>query len=358
MIGIVQKSESYVPLVSVIIPVYNTEESYLRDCLRPFMEHTDSRIEIIIVDDGSQPATNEILRHLVQRCPNTIQLLHRTNGGQNAARNAGLDAASGEYVEFIDSDDRIDWQSQLTVMDALERYRPDILGINAICITPSGVPTSSWRYAEAGSPYREVSAEVILWECSALWRQIVRRDMFEYASLRLLEGIAIGEDLACVVPLLLSATRVGVVGADLYYCVERPTSVTHVAHPERLLDITTAFDFILDWARLRVDAGELDYARWKPQIERLAIKHIRFAGVARAVDWDGVHSSSIPKLESYMNRRFPQWGNNELYQDDSSMHGLNYRLVMSRHYGMYRLCLELKRKISQFVRRKNYERRS
>lgn len=343
-----QSAVPHTPLVSVVIPVYNTEERYLRDCLRPFMEHTDSRIEIIIVDDGSQPATNEILRHLVQRCPNTIQLLCRANGGQNAARNTGFDAASGEYIEFVDSDDHIDWQAQLTVMDALEQHRPDILGINAVCITPSGVPTSSWRYAEAGSPYREVSAEVILRECSALWRQIVRRDVFEYASLRLLEGIAVGEDLACAVPLLLSATRIGVIGADLYYCVGRPTSVTHVAHPERLLDITTAFDFILNWVRLRADAGELDYVRWKPQIERLAIKHIRFAGVARAVDWDGVHSPAIAKLNEYMNRNFPQWKDNKLYRSDPSMHGLNYRLVLAEHYRIYWLCLHAKRILKRF----------
>ena len=126
----------HTPLVSVIIPVYNTEERYLRDCLNPFMMHADPRVEVIVVDDGSQAATREVLRKLTQGCPNTLLILHRTNGGQNAARNTGIDAASGEYIEFLDSDDRIDWQAQITVMEGLARHRPDVLGINTVCVTP------------------------------------------------------------------------------------------------------------------------------------------------------------------------------------------------------------------------------
>ena len=239
-----RSAQPLAPLVSVIVPVYNTEESYLQDCLRPFIQHADPRIEIIVVDDGSQPATGEILRRLIQDCPNSIQLLHRKNGGQNAARNTGIDASTGEYIEFLDSDDRIDWQSQLKVLDVLETQQPDILGINVIRCTPAGATIGVLQFAEPDSSYHDVPAEYVLRKCGALWNQIVRRDLFERADIRLLEGIYIGEDLASIAPLIMSARKVGVIGTALYHFVDRPTSITHIVHPERLLDITKAFDFI------------------------------------------------------------------------------------------------------------------
>lgn len=336
-----RNAQSHAPLVSVIIPVYNTEESYLRDCLRPFIQHADPRIEVIVVDDGSQPATGEILQRLVQGCSSAIQLLHRRNGGQNAARNTGIDASTGEYIEFLDSDDRIDWQSQLKVLDVLETQHPDILGINVIRCTPAGAAIGVLQFADPDSPYHDVPAEYVLRKCGALWNQIVRRDVFERADIRLLEGIYIGEDLASIAPLIMSARKVGVVGTALYHFVDRPTSITHIVYPERLLDITKAFDFILNWMRLRVPTDGFDEARWLPEIERLAIIHVCFRGVGRAVDWEGVHSPTIAKLKKYMVQRFPQWQSNSLYRDDGSMHTLNYRLVISGHYRTYLLCLRV-----------------
>lgn len=340
-------SQSYTPLVSVIIPVYNTEESYLRDCLHPFIHHSDSRIEVIVVDDGSQPSTGEILRGLIQDCPNAIQLLHRKNGGQNAARNTGIDASTGEYIEFLDSDDRIDWQSQLKVLDVLETQQPDILGINVIRCTPAGATIGVLQFTEPDSPYHDVPAEYVLRKCGALWNQIVRRDVFEQADIRLLEGIYIGEDLASIAPLIMSARKVGVIGTALYHFVDRPTSITHIVHSERLLDITKAFDFILNWMCSRVSADVFDEAHWFPEIERLAIIHVCFRGVGRAADWEGVHSPAIAKLKNYMIRRFPRWQSNSLYRDDDSMHTLNYRLVISGHYRTYLLCLRASRALAQ-----------
>lgn len=347
------KAETCKPLVSVIIPVYNTEELYLRNCLRPFMEHVDPRIEIIIVDDGSQEVVGKTLQRLTSGCPNEIRILHRENGGQNAARNTGIDASRGEYIEFLDSDDYIDWQAQHKVLDALETHKPDILGINVTRCTSAGVAIGSWGYAKLGASYHDVSAEHLLRECGALWNQLVRRDMFRQSDIRLLEGIYIGEDLASIVPLILSAQKIGVIGADLYRLVDRPTSITHLVYPERLMDVTKAFDFILDWMHQKGRESDFNEAQWMPEIERLAIIHVCFRGVGRAIDWAGVHAPVIDKLMAYMNQRFPQWRSNTLYLKDRSMHGLNYQLVLSGHYRAYRLCLEMNRALSRFKQGRN-----
>lgn len=342
-------SKTYVPLISVIIPVYNTEESYLRDCFYPFIHYFDPRIEVIVVDDGSQRSTVDFLRYLVKNSPNSIRLLQRNNGGQNAARNTGIAASTGEYIEFIDSDDFVDWQAQLRVLNALEAHNPDILGVNVIRCTPTRVSIGTLQYAEPNSSYDEVPAECVFRKCGALWSLIIRRDLFERANIQLVEGIYIGEDLASVVPLIMSAKRVGIIGADLYHFVDRPTSITHIVHSERLLDITKAFDFIQNWMRSKIMDGTLDEEHWMPEVERLAIMHISFGGVGRAVDWEGVHSPAVPTLKDYMNQHFPHWRNNKIYKSDGSMHTLNAKLVLGGHYRAYLLCLHVRRMLIRFA---------
>lgn len=317
------------PLVSIIIPVYNTEESYLCDCLSPFIKHREPRIEIIIVDDGSRTETNTVLHKLTEKSPNTIHIIRRDNGGQNAARNTGIEMAAGEYIEFLDSDDYIDWDSQLKVLDAIEQEKPDILGINVIRVTSNGTAIGRWELTDNGLPLHYIDKAVLLCNCSALWQQLIRRDLFSKSSARLSQGIYIGEDLASIAPLIMLVDRVATMGVPLYYCRMRSTSITHEIKPERLMDIVKAFQSILTWMQNN------DAMAYRPYIEYLAIKHIQFAGVARAVEWEGPSAPSAPLLIMEMNNMFPNWRKNQIFQNDARMRKINYRLVLSGHYALY-----------------------
>jgi len=93
------------PLVSIIIPVYNSE-LYLEECLDSIVHQTYRTIEIILIDDGSTDSSYEIMKSYSRR-DERIVILSQSNRGVSAARNAGLKAAKGEYVLFVDSDDTI-----------------------------------------------------------------------------------------------------------------------------------------------------------------------------------------------------------------------------------------------------------
>ena len=84
------------PLVSVIIPVYKVEK-YIERCLRSVMNQTYSRLEIIAVNDGSPDNSGEICDRLALE-DGRIKVYHNENGGVSAARNFGLDHASGDYI--------------------------------------------------------------------------------------------------------------------------------------------------------------------------------------------------------------------------------------------------------------------
>ena len=94
------------PLISVIIPVYRVEK-YLDRCLRSITEQTYRNLEIILVDDGSPDNSGAICDAWAAR-DSRIRVIHKENAGAGAARNTGLNVASGDVVSMIDSDDYLE----------------------------------------------------------------------------------------------------------------------------------------------------------------------------------------------------------------------------------------------------------
>lgn len=90
-------------LISVIIPVYNVER-YLHQCVDSVLAQTYTNLEIILVDDGSPDTSPAICDEYAQK-DKRIKVIHKDNGGLSSARNAGLDAATGDFIYFLDSDD-------------------------------------------------------------------------------------------------------------------------------------------------------------------------------------------------------------------------------------------------------------
>ena len=90
----------------MVIPVYNAEK-HLRECIESVIDESLTGYEIIAVDDGSPDSSGDICDEFARRY-DFVKAVHKENGGAASARNAGLDAASGEYISFIDSDDRVD----------------------------------------------------------------------------------------------------------------------------------------------------------------------------------------------------------------------------------------------------------
>lgn len=91
--------------VSVIVPIYNVEK-YLGKCIESIIEQTYSNLEIILVDDGSPDNSGAICDEYAKK-DKRIKVIHKSNGGVSAARNSGIDAATGEYICFVDGDDYV-----------------------------------------------------------------------------------------------------------------------------------------------------------------------------------------------------------------------------------------------------------
>lgn len=112
------------PLISIIIPVYNVG-SYLKECLESVINQTYKNLEIIIINDGSQDNSKEICYNYAKK-DSRIKVINKKNEGVSAARNTGMELATGEYISFIDSDDYIDNDMIEFLLNNLLVHKADI----------------------------------------------------------------------------------------------------------------------------------------------------------------------------------------------------------------------------------------
>ena len=92
-------------MISVIVPVYNTEQ-YLPRCIESILSQSFTDFELLLIDDGSTDGSGKICDAYAEK-DNRIRVFHKENGGVSSARNMGLDEAKGEWVYFVDSDDEL-----------------------------------------------------------------------------------------------------------------------------------------------------------------------------------------------------------------------------------------------------------
>ena len=131
-------------LVSVIIPTYNSDR-YIAAAIRSVLAQTYPHWEILVIDDGSQDETQQILQPMVEQYGDRLHYIYQTNQGVSAARNRGIEAATGEFVAFLDADD-IFLPDKLAAQIAVFAEQPQL-----------GMVHSGWRRVDAaGNPLLNV----------------------------------------------------------------------------------------------------------------------------------------------------------------------------------------------------------
>lgn len=109
-------------LLSIIVPVYNAEE-FLDRCIESILSQTYKSLDIIVVDDGSSDDSGKICDEYAEK-DMRVRVIHKQNGGVSSARNIGIEAARGEYICFVDSDDYLE-RDYLEVLLETKRKYPD-----------------------------------------------------------------------------------------------------------------------------------------------------------------------------------------------------------------------------------------
>lgn len=232
------------PLVSVIIPVYNVER-YLRECVNSVLQQTYTNIEIILVDDGSTDRSGMICDEYEGRDAR-IAVIHKANGGLSDARNEGLEICKGEYIAFLDSDDYISCIFLEIMM------RTIINGECDIAVITGG--TEFWDDGTSGPKLTETDGECIVRYVKAiealemmLYQKIATGAPFKICKRELFDAIRfpsgyLYEDVATTYKLLLEADKVAVIQGDLYAYRKRADSIIRQRFNEKKLIAMDIFD--------------------------------------------------------------------------------------------------------------------
>lgn len=139
------------PYISVIIPIYKVE-AYLRRCVDSVLNQADERTEIVLVDDGSPDGCPAICDDYARKNPG-VKVVHKPNGGLSDARNAGMDAAEGQYLLFLDADDWLNENALETLLTHIARHEGTDLFIGLLK-NDDGTLYSHRSAAEIGKEYR------------------------------------------------------------------------------------------------------------------------------------------------------------------------------------------------------------
>ena len=228
------------PLISVIVPVYRVEV-YLERCVKSILSQTYKNLEVILVDDGSPDQCPAICDACAEKDAR-VKVIHQENKGLSGARNAGIDAASGEYLAFVDSDDYVSphfieelYQLLQDTGCAIGQCRFSYVkgdglveeGDSAFCIY-RGESLMEQLYG----PEEKATCFVVA------WNKLYRAELFKETGLRYPEG-RIHEDEATTYRLFHEAKKLAFLDRALYgYYTENGGSITSVFSAKRLQWLT------------------------------------------------------------------------------------------------------------------------
>lgn len=222
------------PLVSIIIPAYNVE-SYIKDCITSIQQQTYSHIEIIPVNDGSTDTSGAIIDSMA-RDDTRIHPIHQKNSGVSAARNAGIEAAKGEWVVFVDGDDYLA-SDYVTYMLHLAQETGAELCCSLNCFTRKDEPQTSQESIRTLSPAEAIVLFLSPRTLIGSWNKIYKRDILIQQALRFSTDFAYGEGLLFYSQYAQYCTRVGVGNRKVYYYRrDVTTSATTKVNPAKLVN--------------------------------------------------------------------------------------------------------------------------
>ncbi len=232
-------------LISIVIPIYNVE-AYLRECLNSVMAQTCPDWECILIDDASTDGSRAIAAEFCAADPRFRLICHPENRGLSEARNSGLDAAHGDYVAFIDSDDYV-------TPDFLEGCVKNIRDADIVVAGTIGCKCSEATYSGREALLRMLYQNSEL--TSSAWGRLYNIHLFD--SLRFTPGRTY-EDLDLIDRLTLRASKVKCIARPAYFYRQRPGSILHTWNRKRL-DVLTITEEIEN--RLQADPELVRAAR-------------------------------------------------------------------------------------------------
>ena len=232
------------PLITVIIPVYNTKK-YLHNCIESILSQTYHNLEIILIDDGSTDGSEKFVDDYA-KSDKRIKVIHQKNMGLSSARNTGLKHATGKYITFVDSDDRIDPNMVEGLLNALVDTHADI----AICSFKEIYPNGKTKGFSHNYPKQVFTTE------QALANMLQENGFMVSATMKLFPTNyfkntkfptnRLHEDVGTTYKLIIKADKIVFIPNEYYIYVHHDNSIINQTFNERKFDLIELTDQMCD----------------------------------------------------------------------------------------------------------------
>lgn len=229
--------------LSVIIPVYKTQE-YLEECVNSILSQAAQDVEVILVDDGSPDECPRICDEIM-RTDSRVKVIHKTNGGLSSARNAGLQIATGKYVTFVDSDDKVFPSSIKEILSWISSENADICFLHTVKIFPDETQTDLGEGLIRSQLHSKSREEAIQHLSSrtkypgSAWSKLYRREFLTNNELHFPYDRRYSEDLGFIRDCVLSASSFDALDVPYYqYRQNRQGSITNEISSKNFYDLS------------------------------------------------------------------------------------------------------------------------
>lgn len=225
------------PLISIVIPVYNTEK-YLPECLSSIVSQDFDDYEVILVDDGSSDASPKICDDYCQKY-NNFYVIHKQNEGLVAARQDGTKIASGRYISPVDSDDFVSNDFFITLKKYIDKYKPDIICFTGYQYKNKKKQKIPLNYSSGFYNRQKIESDIfpsLIQSKKAtkfnpnLFFKCIRRSLYLDNS-NINKKITMGEDSAVSIPCIVNCNSMYIIDKCLYYYRYNDLSMTKNKKP-------------------------------------------------------------------------------------------------------------------------------
>ena len=236
-------------VVSVVVPVYNVGKA-LNHCIKSLVNQRYRKLDILLVDDGSTDGSSALCDRWAAKDPR-IRVLHRVNRGVSAARNAGMDAAKGEWLMFVDGDDWLEPDAVEILMHRAFAWGSELVFCaNWNDTSQEGVPSSRNTAFDIDVQTRD---DFITWfgklsdaaYVRAPWGKLFSMELVRRSGARFPEGVAVGEDSVFNFTVYALAERVSCVPEALYHYAVHPGSAMSSFNPRWFADRKYSYQTVL-----------------------------------------------------------------------------------------------------------------
>lgn len=301
------------PKVSIIIPVYNAS-AYIEDCLASLVAQTFDDIEVLLVDDHGHDDSMERARRFVEAHPNnkTFRFLATPhNMGPGPARNVGIDAAQGDYIGFVDSDDVVEPDFCERLYQVAKTHDADLSYCQAMLVKSTESTPMCNPVIECGE-FSGAKRRFFFTHYTTLFVSFLyRRSLLNEYGIRFPETRS-AEDSYFLTCALLASRRIGCVDKALYQYLVHEESLSEVRNPKRYIDKIKSFDLLMEFAH-----SKGLYETNKEELEYIYLKKAYLLGLLTYI-YNEEHPQQIivRKIGEHLLNHVPNYKSNTYYHTD------------------------------------------